>query len=317
MVDNAGQTALFYALDHRHLECFQYLLSVGVYPDHQDLRDRSVSHLACIHGLIDFLRVLKEHRANLDLATAEGIKPAHEAVVNSQFDCLRFLLLQCSCSPDTKDKNGASLLHYAADKGSEDLSRFLVESGAAVNSMLSHTASEGKGFSYYTPADFARLKEHDEVVAYLESEGGEKGEEVADRASRKIQEVLRQRISEVRKKRAQIATAPAADTEVVSLASEGKEEKGDRDQGLSDTETSEGEELRDTTLSPFHVPTPLREKRYLPGLHMIPLATPPLKFTPAPQLSSLPLPPPLHDLPAPSDAQPPPVSARSVLMYIR
>ena len=284
IVDNEGQTALFYALDRRNLECFRYLLSVGVYADHQDLRDRSVAHLACVHGLIDYLHVLKENRANLELSTAEGIRPAHEAVVNLQIDCLQYLLVQAHCSPNTKDSNGASLLHYAADKGSLEMCHFLLENGAEVNSVLSHEKKGGKSCVYYTPTDFARMKGHEDVVSHLESVGGKKGDDVADRASRKIQKLLRRRVAETRRKR---EAGTGTDTDVVSTASETAVNRDLEKSGLIDTDTTDEETSR-SALSPFHVPTPLRERRYIPGLQMLSLATPPLRFTPVPEPSPMP-----------------------------
>ena len=286
IVDNEGQTALFYALDRRNLECFRYLLSVGVYADHQDLRDRSVAHLACVHGLIDYLHVLKEHRANLELATAEGIRPAHEAVVNLQIDCLQYLLVQVHCSVNTKDNNGATLLHYAADKGSVELCHFLLESGAEVNSVLSHEGRGGKSCVYYTPADFARMKGHADVVSHLESAGGKKGDDVADRASRKIQKLMRRRVAEKRRKRELAGTG--TDTDIVSTASDTAVNRSLEKSIALDPDTTDDESSR-SLLSPFHVPTPLRERRYVPGLQMISLATPPLRFTPAPEPSPLPV----------------------------
>ncbi|KAI6652824.1 Ankycorbin [Oopsacas minuta] len=287
IVDNEGQTALFYALDRRNLECFRYLLSVGVYPDHQDLRDRSVAHLASVHGLIDYLRVLKEHKANLDLSTFEGIRPAHEAVVNMQIECLRYLLVHVHCSVNNKGGNGASLLHYAADKGSVEMCQFLLENGAEVNSILSHEDTTNAKSVYYTPVDFARMKGFDDVVSYLESLGGKGGEDVADKASRKIQKMLRRRVAESKRKRKQASTG--TDTDIASSLSETGLTKGGEVCLLVDTDTTDEEDGSRSVLSPFHVPTPLKERKYFPGLHTISLATPPLKFTPAPQPSSMPI----------------------------
>ena len=287
IVDNEGQTALFYALDRRNLECFRYLLSVGVYPDHQDLRDRSVAHLACVHGLIDYLRVLKEHRANLDLATLEGIRPAHEAVVNLQIECLRYLIVHVHCPVNTKSGNGASLLHYAADKGSIEMCHFLVENGADLNSVLSHEDTNSASFVYYTPVDFAKMKGQEECVSYLESVGGKSGEDVTDRATRQIQKLLRRRVAESRRRAEHVGTG--TDTERASSLSEtGLTKEGDSAL-VTDIETTDEEGSR-SVLSPFHVPTPLRERKYYSGLHTLSLATPPLKFPSAPQPSPLPLP---------------------------
>ena len=283
IVDNEGQTALFYALDRRNLECFRYLLSVGVYPDHQDLRDRSVAHLACVHGLIDYLRVLKEHRANLDLPTLEGIRPAHEAVVNLQIECLRYLIVHVHCPVNTKGGNGASLLHYAADKGSVEMCHFLVENGAELNSVLSHGNTDN--CVYYTPVDFAKMKGQEDCVSYLESVGGKSGEDVADRASRKIQKLLRRRVAESRRKEEQVGTG--TDTDQASRSEIGLTKEGDSAL-MTDIETTDEEGSR-SALSPFHVPTPLRERKYYSGLHTLSLATPPLKFPSVPQPSPLPI----------------------------
>ena len=242
-----------------------------------------MAHLACVHGLIDYLHVLKEHRANLELATADGIRPAHEAVVNLQIDCLQYLLVQVHCPVNTKDNNGATLLHYAADKGSIELCHFLLESGAEVNSVLSHKGRGGKSCVYYTPADFARMKGHEDVVSHLERAGGKKGDDIADRASRKIQKLMRRRVAENRRKRELAGTG--TDTDLVSTASE---TAVDRDLEKLGLDTSTDDDTSRSALSPFHVPTPLRERRYVPGLHMISLATPPLRFTPAPEPSPLP-----------------------------
>lgn len=245
-----------------------------------------MAHLACVHGLIDYLRVLREYKANLDLATLEGIRPAHEAVVNLQIECLRYLIVHVHCPVNTKSGNGASLLHYAADKGSVEMCHFLVENGAELNSVLSHEDTNSANYVYYTPVDFARMKGQEECVSYLESVGGKSGEDVADKATRKIQKLLRRRVAESRRQGEQAGTG--TDTEQASQSESGLTKEGDNIM-MTDIDTTDEEGSR-SVLSPFHVPTPLRERKYYSGLQTLSLATPPLKFPSAPQPSPLPMP---------------------------
>ena len=76
----------------------------------------SALHYASELGQDDTLLILIQHGAdpNTALELTVGKSPLHVAIVNGQFNAVTILCEQGGADATVKDKNGDTLLHYAA-----------------------------------------------------------------------------------------------------------------------------------------------------------------------------------------------------------
>jgi ankyrin repeat protein len=162
------------------LKAAKVLLSNGARVDLRDSDRSSPLHHAVSGRNANLVKYLISLEADVNAETISGVTPLHLATKNGDKEIVELLLkkdanvnakvatlnysvtLKTAFSktpiPD-EAKNGKSPLHFAAESGSEEVVRQLLEKGADIN----YITSDGNG-----ALDYAKNNEHDGIVALLE-----------------------------------------------------------------------------------------------------------------------------------------------------
>ena len=192
--DKEGNSPFFTAVEHGHLSLMRYFVEeMNVSPHSTKEGEISVVHLAANHDNIEVLEYLAEKGCDLEKVSIYG-KPLNWAVGNRHINATKFLLAKgCDANGDltspappplilaidfgaediyeallsaqkpadvnTKDPQGYSALHVAAEKGNLKIVKELIEKGADINLEV-----EGK-----SPLYLAFESEKLEVVSYLKN----------------------------------------------------------------------------------------------------------------------------------------------------
>ncbi|XP_064389434.1 uncharacterized protein LOC135337431 isoform X3 [Halichondria panicea] len=83
--------------------------------------------IACKYGNLEIVKVLVEAGADTGRWDDRGSSPVHSAVKYCHKEVLVYLIRDCKCSADTRDKNNNTPLHYACYWGHLDVVQYLVE----------------------------------------------------------------------------------------------------------------------------------------------------------------------------------------------
>jgi len=126
------QTPLFCAARLGHKDVMKLLIDKGA--DVSPVDD--LLYWMCIHGHRDLAEFLIQKGANVN-SEAWGYAPSLEAVWNDRPDTLK-LLLDNGASPNAKDRDDWTLLHYTVDPvfRSLEMTRMLLDKGANPNAKL-------------------------------------------------------------------------------------------------------------------------------------------------------------------------------------
>lgn len=130
----SGYTALHWAVENDDLQAVQMLLDAGADVNRAATFDAHSGvtplHLAAQDGRTDVAAVLLRHGAQRDprksTRNRDNITPLHQAVYNSHPDTVA-VLLTAGCDPNVQADNGYAALHYAAQKGSVEMTRALLD----------------------------------------------------------------------------------------------------------------------------------------------------------------------------------------------
>jgi ankyrin repeat protein len=138
-----------------HLSCKQgkLLMSSYLIAKYRDLlydldkEGNNVSHTAAYSGNTQLLVLLQQNKVDIHAKSEKGETPLHTASTQSKIDMCRYLLSTDENDDllNTKDKNGASVLHSAAIGGYVDLFILYVDRGLRAID----TTSEGKSVLSY------------------------------------------------------------------------------------------------------------------------------------------------------------------------
>nr|GMD46629.1 ankyrin-1 isoform X2 [Ipomoea batatas] len=125
-----GTTALHHAAGLGDIELMKAFLSKGV---NVDLQSDAGSPLiwAAGHGQQDSVKLLLEHNANPNAETEDDITPLLSAVAAGSLQCLE-LLIKAGAKVNIT-AGGATALHIAADNGSPEIIKTLLQAGADPN----------------------------------------------------------------------------------------------------------------------------------------------------------------------------------------
>lgn len=85
-------------------------------------------------GHLDIVTYLCQHGASVFATTNDGATSLHWASVKGNYDCVRFLLENTNCDPQSLTKTGFTALHYACIIGNIHIARLLIsEYGVSVD----------------------------------------------------------------------------------------------------------------------------------------------------------------------------------------
>ncbi|CDW78142.1 ankyrin repeat family protein [Stylonychia lemnae] len=131
--EKEGQTPLFFAIrcaPNGFPEIIQLLIKSGCNVNLRDKLGRAAIHFACEQGQDDTLQLLIQHGADCNVQDIDDLKtPLHFAIQNGQYNAVQILCEQGNAKKELVDKNGDSVLHYAAiGQGNANLYlRYLIE----------------------------------------------------------------------------------------------------------------------------------------------------------------------------------------------
>lgn len=89
---------------------------------------------ACYNGHVSCARALIEHKADVNVALADGTGCCYVAAEKNHCDILQ-LLIQARAAFDNPDSNGVTPLWRAAERGCADAIRFLIDARANIDAL--------------------------------------------------------------------------------------------------------------------------------------------------------------------------------------
>ena len=178
--NNLFQTALHLAVDKTiksPIDIIIELLRVGADPIIQDVKGRTALHIVCENGDIGTLifldaiivgdenRIKESIRHCLNMHTYDGLTCLHIAVKLHDVPVVNMLLNWGSDANIRDRKSGRTALHFAAEKGSTEIVKILVN--------RPDVDIEMKTYNKETPLNLAYHRKHDAVVQLLVDRGAE------------------------------------------------------------------------------------------------------------------------------------------------
>ena len=153
-----GLTPLQAAVKDRKFEMVCLFLQKGASVDQKDKLGNTAFWYAYNNGDEKMMKLLIEHRANLDtIFNEQGLTPLQAAVKDRKFEMV-CLFLQNKASVDQKSKCGDTALWYAYENGDEEMAEFLIKCGVNLNVVFNRQG--------YTPLQ-AAVKDREFEMARL------------------------------------------------------------------------------------------------------------------------------------------------------
>lgn len=91
-------------------------------------------HIACRTGCVRAIRLLyATNHLTCSTASNNGRTPLHTAALHGNFETVHFLIVKCKCRVDIQDSCGSTALMETMKAGSVNCARFMLESGANVD----------------------------------------------------------------------------------------------------------------------------------------------------------------------------------------
>ena len=158
-------TPLQWALIENQMEVATLLLERGADPNVKGW-DGTLLESAAINGNIELTKLLLKHGANPNIG--DSSTPLIRAVQNGNAELVDILVAN-GANPSKPASDGTTPLHEAAQSGKLFIAKKLVDLGSEVNAL------NGLG---RPPIHLAALKNHDDIVEYLQQKGAIPGEVV-------------------------------------------------------------------------------------------------------------------------------------------
>jgi len=172
LIYNNNDTSLLkYAYDLHNYCVFETLLKLGANPNKLYIftlgkYKMTFAHVFCIHGSIENIKLLINYNVNLQINDDHGCKPIYY-VCNEQYlnqDLMTQLLSNDVDVNSICDNNGNMPIHLAAQNNNVSLLKYLIRSGANVNSI---------GHMNYTPLHYACTNENIDIIQLLVKSGAD------------------------------------------------------------------------------------------------------------------------------------------------
>lgn len=158
--DVNGQTSLHIAAKYGRADIVQLFIEKhGACPDMKDNKLRTPLHYAARNGHSEVVEILLKNKANFRILDQVGLGAIQYAISNRHIDTAKLLFTK---GADIESMGGFTPLHQAADVGCSEITSFLLENGANVNS---------KNDNDYTPLHAAAFNGHQDVVNILITKG--------------------------------------------------------------------------------------------------------------------------------------------------
>lgn len=132
----------------------------GVAIDTVSLLTQPLIHIAALLGHSELIEYFVQKGINPNLENNDGYSPIHLAIINGHIDIVRILIENAGISPEHRESKNlkATLMHFAAIYGRDDIIQFLVEKSANLNLL----DNSGK-----TPLHYAAMKGNNSTIELL------------------------------------------------------------------------------------------------------------------------------------------------------
>ncbi|KAJ8301162.1 hypothetical protein KUTeg_020149 [Tegillarca granosa] len=120
-------------------------------------KDGTALYWASCLGILDIVRLLVLHGADVNSETSWKSTPLHAACDNNHCDIVRYLI-KCGANVNETTQNGNTPCHLAAYRGFAEIVQILVENGAST-----HVYND----KYKTVMEEAKNNGHEKIVEYI------------------------------------------------------------------------------------------------------------------------------------------------------
>lgn len=163
--DKRGFAPVHWAVKHGLIQAVRLLASLGCNVMTLQHSGETAAHTACLNGQPGTLLVLVELVGKAIVTVPESVArltPAHAAAQRGALECLEVIAeVAGEHELANPDNNGRTPAHHAAGYNQSGVLRMLVVHGLTETLWAKDKAG-------HVPADFAKMKGHTEVVAFLE-----------------------------------------------------------------------------------------------------------------------------------------------------
>lgn len=104
-----------------------------IFEDYANISTKSILHIACEKGKLDCVKILLENNAKVNIRDKWGMTPIRYCLSTDYDEIADVLMRKDPDTADSQDKYGQSVLHAAAEEGSEKFMRLLLRMGADPN----------------------------------------------------------------------------------------------------------------------------------------------------------------------------------------
>lgn len=125
-----GATALWCAAGFGHFNVMRTLVTHGADLNHPTTAYSTPLRAACFGGRLDIVKYLIEHDADINLSNKFNNTCLMIAAYKGHLDIVEYLLSTEQCDPNSEARCGGTALHFAAETGSLEVVKVLLNHGA-------------------------------------------------------------------------------------------------------------------------------------------------------------------------------------------